>query len=259
MEVYAHSTRLHVCESDLLTCAILRPREVGDEVLYVLVGVACSRGSGIGDQPPTEKSTSQQEKAERIFHAWDAPHTRDHPTAGSSTPDSRVEHCALLPLCQQPRSPPARTRLHTPLPRSPTCFLFLRSIMGSIRALALLLGLSRWAAYACFDYTCFGVTMCNDGEFAGECDEPRECPPTAIQMATNGVVQIRGWRCRVTLEQIRLAFPNVLTKEDTTYTLNNKIWIRDGAILEIHGASQASSADTAVSLLKLKVYMCASP
>ena len=198
--------------------------------------------------------------AERIFHAWDAPHTRDHPTAGSSTPDSRVEHCALLPLCQQPRSPPARTRLHTPLPRSPTCFLFLRcgnvsvrSIMGSIRALALLLGLSPWAAYACFDYTCFGVTMCNDGEFAGECAEPRECPSTAIQMATNGVVQIRGWRCRVTLEQIRLAFPDVLTKEDTEYTLNNKIWIRDGAILEIHGASKASSADTAVSLLKLKV------
>eukprot|EP00903_Cladosiphon_okamuranus_P007254 g7037.t1 len=94
--------------------------------------------------------------------------------------------------------------------------------------------------------------MCDEGEFGGKCAAPRECPSTAIQMHDDGVVQIRGWRCRVTLEQIRLAVPGVLSKEGTTYTLNNKIWIRDGAILEIHGASRASSPDTAVSLLRLK-------
>lgn len=125
--------------------------------------------------------------------------------------------------------------------------------MGSSKALAFLLGLGPWAvSQACRDFTCWGVTMCSEGEFAGECAAPLECPSTAIQM-TNGVVQIRGWRCRVTLEQIRLALPDVVSKEGTEYTLNNEIWIRDGAILEIHGASKASSADTAVSLLKLKV------
>lgn len=129
--------------------------------------------------------------------------------------------------------------------------------MGSSKALAFVLGLSQAIGQvdACRDFECWGVTMCSEGEFGGQCAAPRECPSTAIQMTDNGVVQIRGWRCRVTLEQIRLALPDVLSKEGATYTLNNQIWIRDGAILEIHGASRASSPDTAVSLLRLKVFM----
>eukprot|EP00752_Nemacystus_decipiens_P001269 g1266.t1 len=125
--------------------------------------------------------------------------------------------------------------------------------MGSGKAFAflLILGDTISRASACRDYACWGTNMCNDGEFGGVCDAPRGCPSTAIKMIED-VVQIRGWRCRVTLEQIRLAFPDVLSKEGTEYTLNNKIWIRDGAILEIHGASKASSPDTAVSRLKLK-------
>ena len=133
--------------------------------------------------------------------------------------------------------------------------------MGSSKALALLLGLGGLGkaisqATACQDYTCPGVLTCDEGLSAGVCAAPLECPSTDIQFA-NGVVQVRGWRCRVTLEQIRLAYPEVLTKEitdaGTEYTLNNRLWLRDGAILEIHGPSQASSQDTAVSLLKLKV------
>lgn len=126
--------------------------------------------------------------------------------------------------------------------------------MGSSKALAFLFGLCQAVSHvaACRDYACWGVDVCSQGKTAGECAAPRECPSTVIKMI-NDVVQIRGWRCRVTLEQIRLAFPSALTKSGTEYMLNNKIWLRDGAVLEIHGPSQASSADTAVSLLKLKV------
>lgn len=129
--------------------------------------------------------------------------------------------------------------------------------MGKRAAIAgaLLCGLR--ATAACRDYLCFGTTMCSDGEFGGDCAEPRDCPSTAIQFADD-VIQIRGWRCRVTLEQIRLVLPESITKVGTEFTLFHKIWVRDGAILEIHGASEASDPDAAVSLLKLKVRACES-
>ncbi|CAM9349963.1 unnamed protein product [Ectocarpus sp. 6 AP-2014] len=107
------------------------------------------------------------------------------------------------------------------------------------------------ATAACRDFNCWGSTMCNEGEYSGVCDTPNDCADTAIQFI-NDVIQIRGWRCRVTLEQIRLVLPDTVSKDGTEYTLNNEIWVRDGSILEIHGASKASSPDAAVSLLKLK-------
>lgn len=126
--------------------------------------------------------------------------------------------------------------------------------MGSKALLAFLFALCQAITFAsaCRDFLCPGVTMCSEGEFAGECAAPSDCASTAIQF-NNNVIQIRGWRCRVTLEQIRTALPDAVSKVGTEYTLNNKIWVRDGAVLEIHGESEASSPDTAVSLLKLKV------
>ena len=126
---------------------------------------------------------------------------------------------------------------------------------GKALALALLLQAINLAR-GCRDYACWGVNMCSDGEFGGVCAAPSDCPSTAIQMMDNGVIQIVGWRCRVTLEQIRLALPenpNAVTKQGTEYTLNNGIWLRHGSILEIHGTSRASSPDTTVTLLKIKV------
>lgn len=107
---------------------------------------------------------------------------------------------------------------------------------------------------ACEDFTCSGTTICDDGT----CVAPSSCPATGIELDTDtGIIQIRGWRCLVTMEDIRVAHPTAVTKEGTEYTLNNKIVVRDGCILEIHGASQASSPDAAVSLLNLKVRSCA--
>ena len=124
-------------------------------------------------------------------------------------------------------------------------------VRGKALALALLQAIN--LARGCRDFTCSGVNVCSDGAFDGDCAAPADCPSTAIQMMDNDVIQITRWRCKVTLEQIRLALPEAVTKEGTEYTLNNKIWLRHGSILEIHGESSASSPDTAVSLLKLKV------
>lgn len=101
---------------------------------------------------------------------------------------------------------------------------------------------------ACMDYQCWGVNMCN----SGVCAAPNDCSASAIKFINN-VIQIRGWRCRVTMEDIRQALPDSVTKEGTEYTLHNRIVVRDGSVLEIHGASRASSPAAVVSLLKLKV------
>lgn len=117
-------------------------------------------------------------------------------------------------------------------------------------ALLLTLGSVSSGVNACQDFRCEGTTVCVDET----CGEPSSCPATGIQLNTEtGIIQIRGWRCLVTMEDIRLAHPTAVTKEGTEYTLNNKIVVRDGCILEIHGGSQASSTDATVSLLKLKV------
>lgn len=125
---------------------------------------------------------------------------------------------------------------------------------GKALALALLQAIK--LVHGCRDYACWGITMCSDGEWAGECAAPSDCSSTVISMTESGVIEILGWRCRVTLEQIRLAlpeYPNAVVKDGTEYTLNSKVWLRHGAILEIHGPSKSSSPDAAVTLLKLKV------
>lgn len=125
---------------------------------------------------------------------------------------------------------------------------------GKALALALLQAIN--LVNGCRDYACWGVNMCSDGEWGGDCAAPSECPSTAISMTDSGVIQIQGWRCRVTLEQIRLAlpeYPDAVVKEGTEYTLNSRVWLRHGAVLEIHGPSRASTPDVAVTLLKLRV------
>ena len=121
-------------------------------------------------------------------------------------------------------------------------------VRGKALALALLQGIN--LSHGCFDYTCAGVTVCND---EGGCGAPADCTADDIRLLSTGVIKIVGKGCRVTLEQIRLALPEAVTKEGTEYTLNNKLTLRKGSILEIHGRSSASSPDAAVSLLKLKV------
>lgn len=49
------------------------------------------------------------------------------------------------------------------------------------------------ATAACRDFNCWGVTMCNEGEYAGVCDTPNDCADTAIKFIDD-VIQIRGWR-----------------------------------------------------------------
>lgn len=104
-----------------------------------------------------------------------------------------------------------------------------------------------FAVAGCTDYSCWGVNVCSEGR----CAPPRDCTERSIQFV-HDVIKIRA-RCRVTMETIRLAFPEAVTKEGTEYTLHNQIVVTNGGILEIHGTSRASSPDAAVSLLKLKV------
>lgn len=104
-------------------------------------------------------------------------------------------------------------------------------------------------AQSCQDFLCPGVSACSSD---GVCEAPTDCPASSIEFYNN-VIQIRGSGCRVTMEAIHQTLPDNVTKEGTEYTVNNKILVRDGCILEIHGAETASSPDAAVSLLKLKV------
>lgn len=117
----------------------------------------------------------------------------------------------------------------------------------ALSALAATLGLC--AANACGDFHCWGVNICDAD---GACSPPTDCDASAIT-EEDDVIQIRGSRCRVTMEAIHQALPDSVTKDETEYTLNKKLVIRDDCILEIHGASKASSPDAVVTLLKLKV------
>lgn len=114
---------------------------------------------------------------------------------------------------------------------------------------ALAATLSLCAVNACGDHHCWGVNICTGDDV---CGPPSDCDASSITVEDD-VIQIRGSRCRVTMEAIHLALPDAVTKDGTEYTLNNKLVVRDGCILEIHGASKASSPDAVVTLLKLKV------
>nr|QGV16393.1 Mannuronate C5-epimerase [Saccharina japonica] len=113
---------------------------------------------------------------------------------------------------------------------------------------ALAATLSLCAVNACGDHHCWGVNICTGDDV---CGPPSDCDASSITVEDD-VIQIRGSRCRVTMEAIHLALPDAVTKDGTEYTLNNKLVVRDGCILEIHGASKASSPDAVVTLLKLK-------
>lgn len=122
--------------------------------------------------------------------------------------------------------------------------------MGGKALTALAATLSLCAVNACGDHYCWGVNICNAEDV---CGPPTDCEASSIAL-DDDVIQIRGSRCRVTMEAIHLALPDAVTKtDDNEYTLNNKLVVRDGCILEIHGASKASSPDAAVTLLRLKV------
>lgn len=114
---------------------------------------------------------------------------------------------------------------------------------------ALAATLSLCAANACGDHHCWGVNICTGD---GVCGPPSDCDASSITVVDD-VIQIRGSRCRVTMEAIHLALPDDVLKDGTEYTLNKKLVVRDGCILEIHGASKASSPDAVVTLLRLKV------
>lgn len=118
-----------------------------------------------------------------------------------------------------------------------------------LSALAAALGLGCAAARACSDFHCWGVNICSED---GMCTAPTDCDASSITLEDD-VIQIRGSRCRVTMEAIHQALPEDVTKDGTEYTLNKKLVVRDDCILEIHGAARASSTDAIVTLLKLKV------
>lgn len=128
------------------------------------------------------------------------------------------------------------------------------------KALAFLFVLCQGITFAsaqsdCRDYLCSGVDTCSIGPSEEECRAPVDCDSSTAFEISDDLVQIRGGRCRATLEQIRTVDPDAVSKDDATaeYTLNKDIWVRQGGILEIHGESEASSPDAAVSLLKMKV------
>lgn len=103
---------------------------------------------------------------------------------------------------------------------------------------------------ACNDYDCYGVNVCSS---EGHCVAPTDCSYSSNIQNKELNIQIRGPKCRVTFEAIHQAFPEYVTKDGEEYTLKKKLLVRDGCVLEIHGASAASSSDAAVSVLKLKV------
>lgn len=105
----------------------------------------------------------------------------------------------------------------------------------------------RLAAGCTSYYNCSGVDVCSEGI----CVVPPECTAESIYLLEN-VIRIKA-ECRATMETIRLAQPSAITREGTEYTLHKPIVLSNGAILEIHGEPTASSPDSVVSLLKLKV------
>lgn len=126
-------------------------------------------------------------------------------------------------------------------------FTFLRDKMAS-KALLAVFALCQAIPFASAcdgDVECQGVQVCE----AGACVAPVDCGLDVVEPTTKKV-QIRGNRCRVTLDLIMEADPDAVTKEGTVYTINKKLWIRDGAVVEIHGGSDASPV---VSELRLKV------
>lgn len=118
-----------------------------------------------------------------------------------------------------------------------------------LSALVAALSLGYAAARACSDFHCWGVNICSED---GTCTAPTDCDASSIAVEDD-VIQIKGSRCRVTMEAIHKALPDDVTKDGTEYTLNRKLVVRDDCILEIHGAARASSTDAIVTLLKLKV------
>lgn len=120
---------------------------------------------------------------------------------------------------------------------------------NALAAALAFLGTSRLTA-ACNDHDCYGVNVCSTG---GECVAPTDCTSSNIK-DKDDKIEIRGQRCRVTLEALHQALPEYVTTDGQgEYTLHKKLFLRDGCVLEIHGGDAASSPEAAVSTLRLKV------
>ena len=203
-------------------------------------------------------------KVQRLFIFY-AVRSKQHPALiGSDTPGGHTL-CSLVPYIPPQKHiaghpQPALLLLtgstvriwrlvHEPIAFSNMILIASASRIVHCALLALLLlGDSEYSA-ACSDVECYGVDVCSS---EGECAAPADCTASNIQDKVDHI-EIRGNGCRVTMEAIRMALPDAVTKEGEEYVLQKKVWVRDGCVLEIHGSSSASSSDAAVSLLKLKV------
>lgn len=117
----------------------------------------------------------------------------------------------------------------------------------ALACFALLQGIT-FASTCDMDVDCVGVKLCEEGA----CIAAPDCDLSAIEINTT-LNQVRGGRCRTTLEQIRIADPDAVSKEGDVFTLNKRLWIRDGSVLEIHGGAAAASPNETVSQLRMKV------
>lgn len=101
---------------------------------------------------------------------------------------------------------------------------------------------------ACQDFRCWSTNICSE---ESECATAPSCSADAVTFDSD-TIQVAGDRCKVTLEDLHQYLPDSVSKEDTVYTLNHKLLITNGCVLEVHGAETAT-AGASVSLLQLKV------